>query len=80
MVTSDHYHYDHDCSYTGAQVISDKLPEGTGDVWLDNIDCTGTEKRFIDCSFNAVGSSSCGHSEDASVRCQLSRQFLLLNL
>ena len=66
-------------SYTGARVISDEFPEGTGDVWLDNIDCTGTEKRFVECSFDTVGSSSCSHFEDASVRCQIIyRQFLLL--
>ena len=58
--------------HIGAEVILESpFPEGTGNVWLDNIVCTGTEKRLIDCSLNAiVGNSICSHSEDASMRCQ----------
>ena len=54
----------------GPEVIMDSsFPEGTGNVWLDNVGCTGTEEELVDCPFNTVGSNNCGHSEDASMRC-----------
>ena len=42
---------------------------GTGSIWLDNVQCVGTETRLIDCPANAIGSHNCVHSEDAGVRC-----------
>ena len=60
------------CLFIGTEVIRNmQFPEGTGEVWLDNIGCAGMEKIFMDCPFDTiVGSNSCGHSEDASMRCQ----------
>ena len=43
--------------------------QGTGQIWLDNVACTGSETRLIDCPANALGSHNCQHSEDAGVRC-----------
>ena len=42
---------------------------GTGSIWLDNVQCVGTETRLIDCPANTIGTHNCVHSEDASVRC-----------
>ena len=39
------------------------------DIWLDEVQCTGSELRLIDCPANAIGIHNCGHSEDAGVRC-----------
>ena len=41
-------------------------------IWLDDVQCQGSETRLIDCPANALGSHNCGHSEDAGVRCQVS--------
>jgi hypothetical protein len=42
---------------------------GTGQIWLDNVACTGSESRLIDCPANSLGSHNCVHREDAGVRC-----------
>ena len=38
-------------------------------IWLDNVQCRGTETRLIDCPANALGSHNCVHSDDVGVRC-----------
>jgi hypothetical protein len=44
--------------------------EGTGQIWLDNVLCTGSESRLIDCPANSLGNHNCLHNEDAGVRCE----------
>ena len=43
--------------------------EGTGRIWLDNVLCTGSESRLIDCPANPLGTHNCQHYEDAGVSC-----------
>ncbi len=43
--------------------------EGTGRIWLDSIQCTGTERALIDCTANSGGNSFCMHAQDAGVQC-----------
>ena len=40
-------------------------------IWLDEVQCQGSETRLIDCPANALGSHDCDHSEDAGVSCQV---------
>ena len=42
--------------------------QGTGSIWIDDTQCTGSEKRLIDCTHDA-STIDCAHSEDAGVRC-----------
>ena len=43
--------------------------QGTGRIWLDNVQCSGTETSISSCNKNAYGVHNCGHHEDAGVRC-----------
>lgn len=45
---------------------------GAGRIWLDDLQCVGTEGRLIDCPNSGVGMvvSCSDHSSDAGVRCQ----------
>ncbi len=42
---------------------------GTGPIWLDDLQCTASDTRLISCTHRAVGTHSCGHSEDIAVFC-----------
>ena len=43
--------------------------EGTGRIWLDNVQCTGSERILVNCTASSNGVNSCVHSQDAGVRC-----------
>ena len=42
-----------------------------GRIWLDEVQCFGTESRLTDCLSSTLGVHNCGHSEDAGVSCDL---------
>ncbi|XP_060910025.1 macrophage receptor MARCO-like isoform X2 [Labrus mixtus] len=42
---------------------------GTGEIWLDDLHCTGTEADIFNCPHPLVGVHNCGHSEDVGVGC-----------
>ncbi|XP_071492673.1 MAM and LDL-receptor class A domain-containing protein 1-like isoform X7 [Diadema antillarum] len=43
--------------------------EGSGPIWLDNVQCSGSESDINQCAHNGFGSHNCVHGEDAGVIC-----------
>ena len=61
------------CNYTGAQTFTDAhFGQGSGPIYLGDVQCSGDETRLIDCNHGGIGGyDTCSHSDDAGVSCQL---------
>ena len=42
---------------------------GSGDIFLDEVECTGNESYLIDCDNSGLYRHDCVHGEDAGVMC-----------
>ena len=43
--------------------------EGSGPILYDNVACSGTEARLVDCPNAGIGIHNCAHADDAGVVC-----------
>ncbi|NXO00805.1 C163A protein, partial [Rhinopomastus cyanomelas] len=58
---------------------SARFGEGSGQIWLDGVNCSGAEAALWDCPPGSWGEHDCGHKEDAGVRCSESVALRLEN-
>ena len=71
------FHWWYDFLHVGAiAIFGAAVPDGRGQIWLDNVRCVGTETTLRACPANPVGSHNCAHSEDAGVTCRASKGIL----
>ena len=42
---------------------------GSGPIWLNSVNCSGTELNIKDCSHSEWEINDCSHGEDAGVKC-----------
>eukprot|EP00075_Anas_platyrhynchos_P015173 XP_027304426.1 scavenger receptor cysteine-rich type 1 protein M130-like [Anas platyrhynchos] len=56
---------------------SARFGEGSEQIWLDGVNCSGAEAALWDCPAEAWGQHDCGHKEDAGVICS---EFMALRL
>ena len=58
------------CLYIGAIAHSSAyFGAGSGQIWLDDVGCHGTESGLLECANSGIGVHNCGHYEDAGVEC-----------
>ena len=57
--------------YQYALAVGDASVFGGGfdQVWLDEVNCTGSETRLTDCLHEGWGNENCNHFEDAGAFC-----------
>ena len=56
---------------TGSQAFRNAVfGEGSGVIFLEGLECDGTESSLLDCPMDVeLGLSICDHSDDAGIRC-----------
>ncbi|XP_067166132.1 antigen WC1.1-like [Apteryx mantelli] len=66
-----------DCGVAVEVVGSARYGEGSGQIWLDDVNCSGDEAALWDCPAATWGQHNCPHKKDAGVVCS---EFVALRL
>ncbi|CAC5371199.1 unnamed protein product [Mytilus coruscus] len=53
---------------TGISLGSD-VDDGSGRIWLDDVNCLGNERKLIYCAHPGFGVGNCNHNEDVGLYC-----------
>jgi len=59
------------CLYSNGAMAKPRATygQGVGKIWLDNVNCSGSESSIVSCHSNGWAVHNCGHQEDAGVVC-----------
>uniref|UniRef100_A0A669CIG2 Soluble scavenger receptor cysteine-rich domain-containing protein SSC5D n=1 Tax=Oreochromis niloticus TaxID=8128 RepID=A0A669CIG2_ORENI len=57
------------CGTAQSGAVSTRFGEGSGSIWLDDVDCSGSERSLTECRHRGFGTHDCTHSKDAGVVC-----------
>ena len=55
--------------FTAETLSGASFGEGTGRIWLRNVQCTGNETKLSNCLATFNMSITCSHAQDVAVRC-----------
>ena len=56
-------------SFAEAHILTGSdVPDGTGKIWLNQVNCVGTETHIFDCAYE-MDFYDCSHDMDAGVTC-----------
>ena len=56
--------------FPGGVYMAPSLVTGSGEIWMDDVLCTGSEARLVDCPFGGFGIHNCSHGEDVGLDCR----------
>uniref|UniRef100_A0A672JV58 SRCR domain-containing protein n=1 Tax=Sinocyclocheilus grahami TaxID=75366 RepID=A0A672JV58_SINGR len=57
------------CGETSNTMRAAHFGPGSGQIWMDDVICSGSESSIFDCSKTKMGDHNCRHSEDVGVIC-----------
>lgn len=56
------------CRRSGEKIIN-IYGAGSGAIWLDEVECSGSENSLSDCTHDGWGVHNCVHDEDVAIEC-----------
>ncbi|CAB4019299.1 deleted in malignant brain tumors 1 -like [Paramuricea clavata] len=54
-----------------------QVPRGSGQIWLDDVRCSGSEQNLTSCSHLGWGNHNCQHHGDAGVECSSAEGYMM---
>jgi len=51
------------------QALGTQYGPGEGIIWMEELECVGSEKSLADCPFIGWVTHDCDHDEDVSITC-----------
>ena len=51
-------------------ILHSSYGAGSGQIWLDDVACTSSNTKLLQCSSSPIGFHSCSHTDEAGVKCE----------